>query len=59
MLKPFATFAVFVFFRWVTVDGGIGFADDLKRVPEAYRASAERVEIEGGLDTYRKFTPAR
>jgi len=51
--------ALFIFFRWVSPTGAISFTDELSRVPEAHRASAEMVEIEGGLDTYGKFTPAQ
>lgn len=58
MRRFLLTLAVLVVFRWVDAAGTIGFADDLKRVPEPYRATAERLEIEGGLDAYYRFTPA-
>lgn len=56
-MKNLVAIALFVCFRWVTVDGTVSFTDDLKRVPERYRASAERVEFEDGLDGYARFTP--
>ena len=58
MRRLLLTLALFVCFRWVDASGTIGFADDLTRVPERYRASAERVVIEGGLDAYGRFTPS-
>lgn len=58
MKKHLVAITLFVCFRWITVDGTVAFADDLKRVPERYRASAERVEFEHGLDGYARFTPA-
>lgn len=56
--KITALFALFVCFRWIDAAGTLNFTDMLERVPEAYRAQAERVEIEGGLGAYPKFTPA-
>jgi hypothetical protein len=43
-------------YRWETEDGGIAFADDLKRIPERYRAKAEPVAMEG-LSAYERYTP--
>jgi hypothetical protein len=42
-------------YRWKT-DDGYGYADDLKRVPERYRAKAETI-VTGSLSTYSRYTP--
>lgn len=57
MRRLLTVLSLFVVFRWVDASGTIGFTDELKRVPERYRATVERVEIEGGLDAYERFTP--
>jgi hypothetical protein len=42
-------------YRWKTDDGSVGYADDLKRVPERFRKSAEAIAT-GSLATYSRFT---
>jgi preprotein translocase subunit SecD len=44
-------------YRWTNADGVVSFSDDLKRIPEAYRASAVAVKGED-LAGYKQFTPA-
>jgi hypothetical protein len=44
-------------YRWTNADGVVSYADELKRVPEAYRASAEPVKT-ASLSSYKQFTPA-
>jgi len=44
-------------YRWTNADGVVAYADELKRVPEAYRASAEPVKT-SSLSSYKQFTPA-
>lgn len=51
-------FALFVCFRWVTDAGVVSFTDEEKRIPERYKATAERLEFEHGLDGYERFTPS-
>jgi len=43
-------------YRWKSDDGSISYTDDLKRVPERYRAKAEEIQSEG-LEGYARFTP--
>ena len=43
-------------YHWRSEDGAYAFADDLKRVPERYRAQVEVRESET-LDAYARFTP--
>jgi len=43
-------------YRWKTKDGTLAFADDVKRIPERYRAHAEEIQTEG-LDGYGRLTP--
>lgn len=43
-------------FKWTGPDGGVSYTDDLKRVPEQHRASAERVKT-SGLGSYERYTP--
>jgi hypothetical protein len=45
-------------YRWTNSDGVVAFSDDLKRIPEAYRASALPVKT-ASLATYKRYTPAR
>lgn len=45
-------------YRWTNADGVIAFSDDLKRIPEAYRASAVPVKT-ASLASYKRYTPAR
>jgi hypothetical protein len=44
-------------YRWTNADGVIAFSDDLKRIPEAYRASATLVQT-SSLASYPRYTPA-
>lgn len=44
-------------YRWTNAEGVIAFSDDLKRIPEAHRASAVRVET-ANLSDYKRYTPA-
>jgi hypothetical protein len=44
-------------YRWTDADGVVSYSDELKRVPEAYRATAERVQT-GDLASYERYTPA-
>jgi len=44
-------------YRWTNADGVVSYSDELKRVPEAFRASAEPVKT-SSLATYKQFTPA-
>jgi len=43
-------------YRYKTADGHWAYADDLKRVPERYRAQA-KAEATGSLSTYSRYTP--
>jgi hypothetical protein len=45
-------------YRWTNADGVVSFSDDVKRIPEAYRASAVVVKT-SSLASYERFTPAR
>jgi hypothetical protein len=45
-------------YRWTNSDGVIAFSDEMKRIPEAYRASAVRVET-SNLASYKRFTSAQ
>lgn len=45
-----------VAYKFVDRDGVVNFTDELKRVPEAYKASAEKIEL-GALADYERFTP--
>jgi hypothetical protein len=44
-------------YRWTNADGVIAFSDDLKRIPEAYRAGAKAVKT-ASLASYLRYTPA-
>ena len=44
-------------YRWTNADGVVAFSDDLKRIPEAYRASAVSVS-RSSLASYPRYTPA-
>jgi len=44
-------------YRWTNADGVVAYADELKRVPEAYRAGATPVKT-SSLSSYKQFTPA-
>jgi hypothetical protein len=44
-------------YRWTNADGVVAYSDDLKRIPEAYRASAVAVK-RGSLASYERYTPA-
>jgi hypothetical protein len=43
--------------RWTANDGSVAFTDDVKRIPEQYRASAKVVRT-GDLGSYARYTPA-
>lgn len=43
-------------YRWTTEDGTVAYADDVKRIPERYRARAETV-MTRGLEGYGRLTP--
>ena len=43
-------------YKWTGPDGGVSYTDDLKRVPQQYRASAVTMKTKG-LDSYQRFTP--
>lgn len=43
-------------YKWTGADGSVAFTDDAKRVPERYRAQAEKIET-SGLDRYSRYTP--
>lgn len=43
-------------YRWETENGTLAFADDVKRIPDRYRAKAEAIVSEN-LDGYSRFTP--
>ena len=43
-------------YRWETEKGTLAYADDVKRIPERYRAQAEALAAES-LDGYSRFTP--
>ena len=45
-------------YRWTNADGVVSFSDDLKRIPEAYRASAVALKT-ASLASYARYTPAR
>ena len=47
-----------VLYRWTNADGVVSFSDDLKRIPEAYRASASVVKT-SSLASYKRYTPAQ
>lgn len=44
-------------YRWTNADGVVSFSDDVKRIPEAYRASAVAVKP-ASLASYKRYTPA-
>jgi hypothetical protein len=44
-------------YRWETPEGTVAYADDARRVPDAFRARAARVRA-GSLGGYARFTPA-
>jgi hypothetical protein len=44
-------------YRWTTSDGTVAYSDDVKRVPQAYRARATRTTVDE-LESYGRFTPA-
>ncbi len=46
------------FYRWVSSDGTISFTDEAKRIPKAYRASAELIHTTD-LQSYDRYTPRR
>ena len=58
MRQLLAVAALLIVFRWVDSFGTLCFADDIDRVPRAYRDVAERVEV-GPLNEYRRYTPAQ
>jgi hypothetical protein len=43
--------------RWTADDGSVAFADDAKKIPSQYRASAKLVRT-GDLGGYARYTPA-
>ena len=43
-------------YRWETESGTLAYADDVKRIPDRYRAKAEAIVSEN-LDGYSRFTP--
>lgn len=43
-------------YRWTTESGSLAFADDPRRIPERYRASAEEIQTDG-LTGYDRLTP--
>jgi hypothetical protein len=45
-------------YRWTNADGVVSFSDDVKRIPEAYRASAVVVK-KASLASYERYTPAQ
>jgi hypothetical protein len=45
-------------YRWTTEDGSVAFTDDAKRVPERYRAAAQKVQTRG-LSSYARYSPAK
>jgi hypothetical protein len=44
-------------YRWEADDGSVAFADDAKKIPSQYRASAKLVRT-GDLGGYARYTPA-
>jgi hypothetical protein len=44
-------------YRWKNADGVISYSDDLKRIPEAFRAEAVRIP-ERDLASYERYTPS-
>jgi hypothetical protein len=44
-------------YRWTNADGVVAYSDELKRIPEAYRASAVAVKP-SNLASYARYTPA-
>ena len=50
------TLAILIAFAWTDANGTPCWSDDLRRVPEVYRAEARQVEI-GALQDYPRFTP--
>jgi hypothetical protein len=44
-------------YRYTTEDGSLAFTDDLKRVPERYRQTAQTMET-GKLTRYARYSPA-
>jgi hypothetical protein len=44
-------------YRWTNADGVVAYSDELKRIPEAYRASAVAVKP-SSLASYARYTPA-
>ncbi|MAE97334.1 MAG: hypothetical protein CL910_22005 [Deltaproteobacteria bacterium] len=42
--------------KWTAEDGSVAFTDDRERIPERFRASAERTEL-GPLTSYSQLTP--
>lgn len=45
-------------YRWTTADGVVSYSDELKRIPEALRASAVRIQT-ASLASYEHYTPSR
>lgn len=45
-----------VVFKYVDSSGTLSFTDDENRVPEMYKAKAEKVTL-GALEDYERFTP--
>jgi hypothetical protein len=45
-------------YRWTNADGVISYSDDLKRIPEAFRADAVQIP-ERDLATYERYTPSK
>lgn len=43
-------------YRWETENGTLAYADDVRRIPDRYRAKAEAIVSEN-LDGYSRFTP--
>jgi hypothetical protein len=44
-------------YRWTNGEGVVAFSDSLKRIPEAYRASAVKIQT-SNLTSYTRYTPA-
>ncbi len=45
-------------YRWTNAEGVVAYSDALKRIPEAYRATAVRVQTQD-LESYERFTPTK
>ena len=48
---------ILVVFAWLTPGGDWGFADRIEWVPAMYQDQVVRMEIKGGLEGWKKFTP--